>query len=64
MTKRTCLVHEASERSGLHPNTIRTYCNKKVIFSFRDKNGFRRIPEEEVKRLELIANGLLRPEQE
>jgi excisionase family DNA binding protein len=45
-------IKEAAERFGVHENTIRNWIDRNVLRAYRLPSGVRRLPVEEVERLE------------
>lgn len=49
---RTVSIKEAAERLGVHENTIRNWIDRHLLRAYRLPSGHRKLPAEEVDRLE------------
>jgi len=45
-------IKDAAERLGVHENTIRNWIDRNVLRAYRLPSGVRRLPVEEVERME------------
>lgn len=54
-TKAVFVISVAAELAGMHPQTLRIYERKGLVDPFRTPGGTRRYSQEDIERLQLIA---------
>jgi len=54
-TKAVFVISVAAELAGMHPQTLRIYERKGLLDPFRTPGGTRRYSQEDIERLQLIA---------
>lgn len=55
-TKAVFVISVAAELAGMHPQTLRIYERKGLVDPFRTPGGTRRYSQEDIERLQLIAD--------